>query len=69
MLVKGWPRHLTFCVPPVASLYAAALAACCAGIQCHQVFLNRPRPTSSCTLTLPSPFFLTVLLHTTAGWR
>jgi hypothetical protein len=27
MLVKGWSRRLTFCAPPIASLYAAALVA------------------------------------------
>jgi hypothetical protein len=78
----AWPSV----VPPVALLYAAALAACCAarcmsrslqcrrlelraGIQCHQVFLNRLCPASSCTSTLSSPFFPTVLLHTTTRWR
>jgi hypothetical protein len=29
MLVKGWPRCLTFRVSPVALFYAAALADCC----------------------------------------
>jgi hypothetical protein len=69
MVVKG------SVVSPVASLYAAALATCCAaqrmawslqcwrlglraGIQCHQVFLNRSCPISSCIPTDTSQTYL-----------
>jgi hypothetical protein len=39
------------------------------GIQCHECLFKAAAPGQSSTLTLPSPFFLTVVLHATTTAR